>query len=252
MQTQYKEISIDRLVEPDQPLRDDITPESLQDLVSSISQVGIIEPIVVSPLGDNFQIIAGHRRYRSARIVGLDFLPCIIRDDKELDAEMLKLHENLARSEISPIQWAKHINLLKQHYELSNANIANSLGMSEAWVSQHLEILNYPEEIYQALENSQLSFSAARELAQIKDSVKRAIYVNSAVKGGVTPSLAAQWRREANSQPLPPSEDITATQETAIPETVPLAEKICPVCNENISPDQEVILTVHAGCQPKE
>ena len=250
MESQYKEISIDRINDPEDPLRDDLNADNLSELVESIKTVGIIEPLIVRKVGDDFEVIAGHRRLVASRIAGLQFLPCIIRGEKDLDAEVLKLHENLARAEISPIQWAKRIDLLKQHYNLTNANIAQTLGMSDAWVSQHLEILNYPPEIYNAVEQNKLTFSAARELAQITDPTKRSVYVSAAIKGGVTPALAVQWRKEANRQAL---QQTTENQPIVYPgteENSGLGKPTCPVCNEIIEPEEQLIITIHDRCQP--
>lgn len=251
MTPQYEQISVDRITDPDQPLRADLTEESVGDLVESIKSVGIIEPLIVKRAGDNFEVIAGHRRLLAARIAGTGLVPCIIREENGLEAEILKVHENLARAEISPIDWAKHLSTLKQQYNLTTAKIAEILGMSESWVGQHLDILNYPTEIYQAVAEGKISFSAARELALIKDATKRQVYARAAIKGGVTPALAAQWRREANTAPYKPQENPGGAEEQNTQENTPLPNPICPVCKEEIPFEEQVTVTIHTHCQPQ-
>jgi len=251
MNTNYKEISIDRILDPEAPMRSDLTKESVEDLVESIKKVGIIEPLIVRKSGENFEVIAGHRRLFACRIANKIMVPCIVRDETGLEAELLKVHENLARAEISPVDWAKHLTTLKTQYKLTTAKIAEVLGMSDAWVDQHLAILNYPEKIYTAVEDGKLSFSAARELSQIKDPIKLEVYARAAIRGGVTPGMAAQWRKEANGQRPTP----TTTEENTIPEntenTPQSLDPICPVCSEAVPFTELLTIQIHARCRPE-
>jgi ParB family chromosome partitioning protein len=250
MKTEYKIISLDRIRDPEVPLRSDLSAEAVADLVTSIKQIGIIEPLIVREKDNGFELIAGHRRLVAAEIAGLTEAPCIVREEKDMEAEILKLHENLSRQDINPIDWAKHLTLLKKQYNLTSAKLAELLGMSEGWVEQHLGILSWPKEVFEALETNQIVFSAGRELAFIKDPVKRNVYTTAAVKGGVTPALAAQWRKEANRE-APGSTPIN-TEETNPEEEQPPATSlpICPVCGKAIPLEEVTILQVHIKCQP--
>lgn len=243
-------ISTDRIKDPERPLRGNLTPESVDDLVFSIREVGIIQPLIVCKTEHGFEIIAGHRRLLAAEICQLTEVPCIVVDVENLDKELLKMHENIGRADINPIDWANELDYLKSQYKLSSADLARKTGFSEAWVSEHLEILNYPEEVLAAIRNGTLSFSAARELAKIKSPDKRKIYVNAAVKGGVSPAMALRWKLEANRESLPQSENT----ETNIPQdnavVSPLIEPICPVCGKAIPFDKIITLQVHNECQP--
>ena len=251
MDTKYEEISVDRIVDPVDPLRTDLTQESVQELVESIKSVGIIEPLIVRLNGENYEVIAGHRRLTAARFAGLMMVPCVIRNEEGLEAEILKIHENLARAEINAVDWANRLTTLKSEYKLSTAKIAEILGMSEAWVQQHLDILKYPPVVLTAIQARVLSFSAARELAQIKDPLKRTVYVKAAVRGGVTPAMAAQWRKEANqmSNPQYATEENPTTENPEI--SAELQLPICPVCKEEILAEQQLTLIIHNNCKPE-
>lgn len=243
-------ISLDRIKDPERPMRSNLRPESVDELVFSIKEVGIIQPLTVCKSGEGFEVIAGHRRLLAAELAGLTEAPCIVVNSKGLDKEVLKMHENIAREDINPIDWAKHLDYLKSQYKLTNAKMAEMMGFSEAWISQHLEILNYPIEVLSAIENGTLSFSAARELAQIKDVVKRKVYVDAGVKSGVTPAQAANWRREANA----PTYQSESTEGPAMQEDgttiAPLPLPICPVCHEAIDYEHLVTLQIHRECAP--
>jgi len=251
MKGEYKQIPLDRIKDPERPLREDLSPESVQDLVASIKKVGVIEPIVVRETKEGIELVAGHRRLMAAEIAGLTEIPCIVVKAEGMEVEVLRLHENIVRDKISPIDWANHLHHLKSQYNLESAKIAELLGMSEAWVSQHLQILDYPTPLVEALKADKISFSAARELAQIRDPQKRESYIGHAIRGGITPALAIRWRKEANREPIAPNSTPPADQGTPPTEPQPTHEPVCPICGEAIPPAEAVTLTVHNRCQPK-
>ena len=251
MKKNLRNILLDRIKDPDRPLRSNLTPESVDDLVFSIKEVGIIQPLVVTESDGGYELIAGHRRLLAAEIAGLVEAPCIIVDAKDLDKEVLKMHENIAREDINPIDWANHLAYLKQRYHLSDAKLAELTRFSETWVRQHLDILNYPVEVLQSIKEGTLSFSAARELAQIKDPVKRQVHVKAAVRGGISPAMAVEWRKRANAEtPTPQTQEINQEDsQNTINNTI--LQNICPVCGEQIPYEQMVTLIVHTNCQPQ-
>lgn len=250
MKGKYQTISLDRLHDPENPLRDDITQESVQDLTNSIKQIGIINPLVVKVKGKGFELIAGHRRLVAAGCAGLTEAPCIVVKAKGMKGEVIKLQENLVRDGINPIEWAKHLGYIKKEYKLENSKIAEMLGMSESWVGQHLLILQYPASLLEALGKGQISFSSARELVQIRDPQKREIYVGHAIKGGLTPTLAIRWRKEANRTPLSQQEGESEAGDGEAPSYQP-QPFLCAVCATEIEPADTLTLTIHRKCQPQ-
>jgi len=246
MKAKYQLISLDLITDPANPLRGEITPESVIDLVSSIKQVGIIEPLIVAKKAKLYEVIAGHRRLVAAKIADLTEVPCLVTKTKGMEAETLKLHENLARVDISPIEWSKHLHHLKTKSKLDNKQLAKKMGRSESWVSQHLTISTYPPSLIAALEDGTMSFTAARELAMIKDTNTREMYIKFAVKGGISPTLAVQWRQKANR------ELDRATDQQAPADGEPEAPPQEPLCQEEVKPHEHVTLVVHDRCQPKD
>ncbi len=252
MKGKYTKLSLDRILDPEKPIREDLSQESVKDLTASIKGIGIINPLIVKKSGDKYELVAGHRRLVAAQIAGLTEAPCLVVEASGIDVEVIKLQENLIRENINPIDWANHIAHLKEQYKLQNAKIADLLGMSEAWVSQHLLILEYPASLLDALKADRLSFSAARELAQIRDPKKRDLYINHAVRGGITPALATRWKKEANREPIDQTPQHPRPEETPPQSPIPASPSPCIICGEAIKPEEAVTLTVHLKCQPQE
>lgn len=189
----FKVISLDLIDDPEKPLRADLSPESVEDLVISIRQVGIIEPLVVKPKGDRFEIIAGHRRLVASTIADLAEVPCYILNVDDEQKEFIKIHENLYRAEVSPSDQAEHFAYLISHHKLSPAKIAQLTHKSDAYVNDRLNILNYPQELSEALNKGDINFSVAREFYRLKDKEKTIEYLEYATKSGLTPMLAKRW-----------------------------------------------------------
>ena len=158
MKGKYKVISLDRIIDPEKPLRGDLSQESVKDLSDSIKQIGIINPLIVKEEGDNYELVAGQRRLVGAGIAGLTEAPCIVAVVEGISGEVIKLQENLVRDSINPIDWANHLAHLKEQYKLDNAKISELLNMSVDWVDQHLKILDYPALLLEALTADKMSF----------------------------------------------------------------------------------------------
>lgn len=246
-----KMVQLDRIKDPERPLRTNLTPESVDDLVFSIREVGIIQPLIVCESGDDYELIAGHRRLMAAEILQLIEVPAIIVDVKNLDKEVMKMHENIGRQDINPIDWANQLAYLKSQYGLTSAKLSEMTGFSESWVSEHLEILKYPPEVLVAIRNGTLAFSAARELAKIKDKTKREVYVKAAVRGGVTPTMATRWKMEANREEIRQPEELNTITSQNYQTYPPAIESLCPVCGKQIPFNEIVTLQVHSDCVPK-
>lgn len=189
----FKIISLDLIDDPERPIRHDLSPESVEDLVLSIRQVGIIEPLVVKPKGKRYEVIAGHRRLVAAGIANLAQVPCYIVSVTNEQGELLKIHENLYRANVRPSDEAEHFKYLIQSHKLSPVRIAKLIGKSESYVTERLAIFNYPPELRFALDNNQIKYSVAREFARMEDVGKMREYLHYAIRNGITPALARQW-----------------------------------------------------------
>jgi ParB family chromosome partitioning protein len=154
---------------PLQP-RGAITPESLVDLVDSIREHGILEPLVIAKTPAGFQIIAGERRWRASKLAGLTHVPAIIRETSPKGMLEMALVENVQRVDLNPLDRAKGFERLMNEFGLTTSEIAVRIGKSVAYVSNSLRLLSLPDALKDGLLSGLISEGHARALAAIDDS----------------------------------------------------------------------------------
>jgi len=146
-----------------------ITPESLVDLIDSIREHGILEPLVVAQTPAGFQLIAGERRWRASKHAGLTHVPVIIKETSPRGMLELALVENVQRVDLNPLDRAKGFERLIEEFGLSNADISQRIGKSTAYVSNSLRLLRLPDALKDGLLSGLITEGHARALAAIED-----------------------------------------------------------------------------------
>lgn len=153
---------------PLQP-RGSITPESLVDLVDSIKEHGILEPLVVAKTPAGFQIIAGERRWRASKLAGLTHVPSIIRETTPKGMLEMALVENVQRVDLNALDRGKGFERLQNEFGLTTSEIAVRIGKSVAYVSNSLRLLGLPDALKDGLLSGLITEGHARALAAIDD-----------------------------------------------------------------------------------
>src|SRR5260221_397388 len=146
-----------------------ITPESLVDLVDSIKEHGIMQPLVVAKTPAGYQIIAGERRWRASKLAGLTHVPVIIRETTPRGMLEMALVENVQRVDLNALDRAKGFERLQAEFSLSTSEIAAQIGKSVAYVSNSLRLLSLPDALKDGLLSGLISEGHARALAAIDD-----------------------------------------------------------------------------------
>jgi len=145
----------------------------LQELISSVKEKGVLQPILVRQIGDGYEIIAGERRFRAATALGLDKIPAMIKDVKDEDALIISLVENIQRQELNPIEEAQAFQQLLEKFSLSQDDIAKALGKDKATVSNILRLLKLPSDIQQFLAKGDISLGHAKVLLATDNAAKQ-------------------------------------------------------------------------------
>lgn len=150
-------------------MRRKITPETLKDLVESIKEKGIIEPVIVRPINEGYEIIAGHRRFLAAKEAGLMEIPCIVKEVSDTEAAEISIIENIQRENLNPIEEAIAIKRLIDDFNLTHEEVAKKIGKSRVYVTNLLRLLKLPSVIKENIEKGELSEGHARVLLSLKD-----------------------------------------------------------------------------------
>jgi len=169
MAEEIAQIDINQLQpNPLQP-RGAITPESLVDLVDSIREHGVLEPLVVAKTPAGFQIIAGERRWRASKLAGLTHIPCIVRETTPKGMLEMAIVENVQRVDLNALDRAKGFERLMDEFGLTTSEVAVRIGKSVAYVSNSLRLLTLPDALKDGLLSGLISEGHARALAAIED-----------------------------------------------------------------------------------
>lgn len=158
------------LVEPnrDQP-RKKFSEESLQELADSIKQYGIIQPLIVQDKKDYYEIIAGERRWRAAKIAGLKEIPIIVRDISQQEVMEISLIENIQRENLNPIEEALAYKRLLEEFNLKQEEVAKRVSKSRTAVTNSMRLLKLTEDVQQMVIDEKLTMGHARCLISIDD-----------------------------------------------------------------------------------
>lgn len=175
-------------IEPnrDQP-RKYFSEEAIAALAESIREHGILQPILVRPLPTgNYQIVAGERRWRAARLLGLSEVPVTIKELTDIETAQVAIIENLQRENLNPIEEAKGYNDLIEKYGITQEQIAVMVGKSRSAIANSIRLLALPEAVHRMIESGELSAGHARALLAFDDTVTIINIAEKACNGGMT------------------------------------------------------------------
>lgn len=171
---QILQIAVDKIKpNPHQP-RQEFSEIPLQNLIASIKEHGIFQPIIVTQtMAGNYELIAGERRLRAAKLAGLKEIPAIIRSAKDLEKLELSLIENIQRQDLNPIEKANAYKKLIDNFDLTHEQAAKRLSISRAQFSNIIRLLGLPDNIQKGLGNGKISLGQAKTILEIKDKNKQ-------------------------------------------------------------------------------
>lgn len=200
---------------PDQP-RHDFDEEELQALADSIALHGIIQPLTVREMPNGYyQIIAGERRWRAARLANLSDVPAVIIEADDKKAMELALIENLQRQDLNPLEEALGYQSLMNDYGLTQEEAAGRVGKSRPAVANSLRLLSLCPEVQERLRNGELTAGHARAILQLKSEKKQQEAAQKIVALGLSVRQAELLCKNKGREPLPQKEEVFAVDYVA-------------------------------------
>jgi ParB family chromosome partitioning protein len=170
---------------PFQP-RKEFDQESLRELADSIKEQGIVQPLIVRPQGDTYELIAGERRWRAARIAGLAEVPVIVREADNREVLELALIENLQRENLNPIEEAHGFAQLIEQFELKQDEAAAKVGKSRAAVANALRLLRLSTDLQAHVRDGRLSVGHAKVILGLEDADSQALAADRVIREGLS------------------------------------------------------------------
>jgi len=236
---------IDPPVEPD---RMELDQDRIAELGESIIVNGLLQPILVRPVGDRFEVVAGDRRFKAHQLKGINRIPSIVREMSDGDAAILRATENLEREDLTPVEEARTYARLNEKHGMSWEEIGKRTGKSPGLVKRRTDILRMPENLQKALHRKLVSIGVAEELWRINNVTALDYYLSFAIDNGVTVLVARQWAQDfEKSQREPLQEDAGGGGFRHPSETVPIFVA-CDLCRQAMEVGQETMLRVCPGC----
>lgn len=179
---------------PFQPRRE-FAHQPLEELVESIKQYGIIQPLVVTKKGEEYELIAGERRLRASKIAGLEKVPVIVREAKEQEKLELALIENIQRENLNPIEQAVAYKKLIEEFDLNQDDMAKRVGKARSSVANSLRLLSLPQEIQQALIDGKITEGHAKIIAGLESEIKQLALYKKIVHNNLPVSASVKEAR---------------------------------------------------------
>lgn len=215
---------------PYQPRRD-FDEESLKELANSVREFGILQPLVVTKIEKEtefgtqveYQLIAGERRWRAAKIAGLERIPAIIKSiNLERDRLEIAITENIQRADLNPIEAARAYAKLQDQFGLTQREIASRIGKSREAIANTVRLLNLPSQIQEALSKSQISESQGRLLLSVPDIVQQQSLFEDLLKN----NLSVRELKSRIKKIQSPAEEIKSQSAAVDPEAISLQKQL--------------------------
>jgi len=180
-------LNIDRIFPGEQQPRKAFRDDSLQELAASIKEKGVLQPIIVSRLGDGtFRLVTGERRWRAAALAGAKKIPALIKNVAARESLEIALIENIQREDLNPIETAEAFSRLITDFNLTQEELSDKVGKDRVTIANYLRLLKLPEEIKSLIHNGSLSMGHAKAILTIDGKTKQIEAARKIVKKGLS------------------------------------------------------------------
>ena len=201
-----QEIFTDQIDDPIDSMRSELDREKLFDLADNIKQNGLINPITVRPVGDHFQVVAGHRRLNACKIAGLIKIQCVVRELDDNKTFEVMAAENLERADVDPVDEANFLTKYLNKTGKSIPEVAKSVRRSVSYIENRLVVGRMPDYMQNYLKTGQIKLGVALCLFQITNDARRHVWVDMAVRDGISVAQAEYWLHGWKVNQLPGGE----------------------------------------------
>lgn len=197
--TPKRKISEIVLVEIDEPSvvdRMDIAQDAIAELAENISEIGLLQPILLRPLAGRYEIVAGHRRFLACSKLGLSVIDAVVKEMTDQEAAIIRASENLARENLTPLEEAIIFGNLISNHGMTIEAVAKKFGYKPGTVRRRMDLNRMPPQLRDAVHTKKISVTVAEELWPISDVDDLVYYLTFAIENGCTKETARMWCKE--------------------------------------------------------
>ena len=244
-----KEVSLVDIDEPKGIVRMDIDPDDLEDLAQSISEIGLLQPIMVAVDNNRFEIVFGHRRYLACKKLGLSTIKSIVRVMSQKEIGIARATENIARADLTPIDEAAIYSNLMDQYGLSLEQVAKKMVKTPGTIKRRMDLLRMPPPLQKAVHKKQISMTVAEELWAIRDPASLDYYLIFAVENGCTREVARSWAKDwKDTQRRAENTDVEGGGRDLSPYEPRPTYMACDICSEPVELGKDKVFRTCPGC----
>jgi len=195
-------LDLERIFPGEQQPRKNFRDDSLKDLAVSIKEKGVLQPVIVSRVGDGtFRLITGERRWRAAGIAGLKKIPALIKNVASRDSIEIALIENIQREDLNPIEAADAVNRLITDFNLKQEELSDRVGKDRATIANYLRLLKLPEEVKSLLYNGSLTMGHAKAILAIEGKAYQIDAARKIIRKGLSVREAESLSKKVSRPP---------------------------------------------------
>lgn len=229
--------------------RMDIDVDKIRELSESIRQVGLLQPILLRPQGDRFEIVAGRRRYLACQELDLAVIDSVVVKMEDREAAIIRATENLSREDLTPLEEAAIFGNLVNKYEMDYDSVGKKFGYKPGTIRRRMDLLKMPEALRVAVHEGSINVTVAEELWPITDEGDLNYYLLFAVENGCTKATARGWVKDWRDAKRREKEDgVVGGGQTGVNEPRPVYVP-CDICSGPIVIGEETILRCCDSCQ---
>lgn len=248
MSSNIRKIALDELDDPKIAIRSNLDDPDLDELMISMKDLGLLEPIVVRPVANRYEVIAGHRRSRAARLLNWGFIEAKIIEANEEEVFAMRLAENLQRKDNNPVDEACFVGEIILKYKKTPEQMATLLRRSDKWISERLEVFDFPEYMKDHLRLQKYPLGAALWINRLKSDNTKRYYAMWANINGCTIAQAHRWFENLKKSDfiLPDSGEIEVGTDEG--DTIKRTIIKCSRCGKDLFLDEAETAFIHKIC----
>jgi ParB family chromosome partitioning protein len=190
------EVDLALIDEPQTMSRMEIDPDYISELAKSISETGLLQPVLLRPVGERLEVVAGHCRFLAHKRLELSTIKSIVKKMTDQEAAIVRATENLSRAGLTPMEEAREYLGLIEKFDMALEQVADKFGKTAGTIKRRMDLLKMPAALQQAVHKGQVSMSAAEELWPISNETDLEYYLLFAIENGCTKEVARQWCKQ--------------------------------------------------------